>query len=331
MSLRVDRPVEGCTIRPHAYMYSKKLDSANQTNHDADTKKSIPAHDYSFKWYRGPFQPPCAFGDCPRRTSFSPHDWSKYALGGGCRLECVSSQSSLYKATFCNKRCLIKAWKTQYTVPRGGQHLVGGSPHGVRNGRSWSCGSSDADDGGSLGSMSPGTMEKRSSFWRQTQQTREEDSSYPGSTSVASSPSTSILTMPSRSTDHNQHGDDWHGTALSADGNNNEWVEIGQGQIYIPSMDDVGRKLKLDCMAYANETGELLMHRSVKTDLCLKGPESMPERSLVRRELGRAGAGVPRFRIVSYNILAEIYATQQQYPHCDFWALSWDYRCVMSW
>jgi len=103
-------------------------------------------------------------------------------------------------------------------------------------------------------------------------------------------------------------------------------VEIGQGQIYIPSLDDVGRKLKLDCMAYANETGELLMHRSVKTDLCLKGPESMPERSLVRRELGRAGAGAPRFRIVSYNILAEIYATQQQYPHCDFWALSWDYR-----
>lgn len=30
-----------------------------------------------------------------------------------------------------------------------------------------------------------------------------------------------------------------------------------------------------------------------------------------------------RFRLCSYNLLAEIYATQQAYPYCDFWALSW--------
>ncbi len=29
---------------------------------------------------------------------------------------------------------------------------------------------------------------------------------------------------------------------------------------------------------------------------------------------------------MSYNLLAEIYATQQVYPHCDFWALNWTYR-----
>ncbi|CAN0469672.1 unnamed protein product, partial [Hapterophycus canaliculatus] len=33
-----------------------------------------------------------------------------------------------------------------------------------------------------------------------------------------------------------------------------------------------------------------------------------------------------RFRLCSYNLLAEIYATQQAYPYCDFWALSWGYR-----
>ena len=41
---------------------------------------------------------------------------------------------------------------------------------------------------------------------------------------------------------------------------------------------------------------------------------------------GAGGGGGTRFRVVTYNILAEIYATQQQYPYCDLWALSWEYR-----
>ena len=32
------------------------------------------------------------------------------------------------------------------------------------------------------------------------------------------------------------------------------------------------------------------------------------------------------FRIISYNVLAEIYATQSQYPYCPPWALSFEYR-----
>lgn len=32
------------------------------------------------------------------------------------------------------------------------------------------------------------------------------------------------------------------------------------------------------------------------------------------------------FRIISYNVLAEIYATQSQYPYCPLWALSFEYR-----
>jgi len=35
--------------------------------------------------------------------------------------------------------------------------------------------------------------------------------------------------------------------------------------------------------------------------------------------------GLP-LRVVSFNVLAEIYATKQQYPDCPMWALSWNYR-----
>lgn len=32
------------------------------------------------------------------------------------------------------------------------------------------------------------------------------------------------------------------------------------------------------------------------------------------------------FRVLTYNVLAEIYATRQMYPYCPVWALSWSYR-----
>lgn len=32
------------------------------------------------------------------------------------------------------------------------------------------------------------------------------------------------------------------------------------------------------------------------------------------------------FRVLTYNILAEIYATRQMYPYCPVWALSWSFR-----
>ena len=104
-----------------------------------------------------------------------------------------------------------------------------------------------------------------------------------------------------------------------------EWQELSRDQIYIPSADDIGRKLKLEATAYSTETGEMLMRRVVKTDIVLSRAPDPIKRNLVTTKSGGTGGGA-RFRIVTYNILAEIYATQQQYPYCDFWALSWDFR-----
>jgi CCR4-NOT transcription complex subunit 6 len=103
-----------------------------------------------------------------------------------------------------------------------------------------------------------------------------------------------------------------------------EWVEISRDQIYIPNENDVGRKLKVEAAAYSIDAGELLMHRVVKTDLVLSRTPVPEKRNLVTAK--PAGGGGARFRIVTYNILAEIYATLQQYPHADLWSLSWDFR-----
>lgn len=109
-----------------------------------------------------------------------------------------------------------------------------------------------------------------------------------------------------------------------------EWVEISQDSIYTPTQHDVGRKLKLDAYAISTETGEILMHRLVTTDLVLSRAPDPVKRNLVTTKTPpprqASNSSGERFRIVTYNVLAEIYATQQQYPYTDFWALSWDYR-----
>ena len=281
-------------------MYGKKLDDreyekVSQNSHTKICREPPPNHEFSYRWFRGPTVEPCAYEGCPRRTSFSPHDWSMHALGGsGCSLQCVSTQSSLYKATFCNASCFVKAWKTQYTVQNVPQ-ARSMTPIRRRTGSY-----AEDDDARSVGSANSGINSTASGV-----------SNYypPGTPREIGVPNT-----PRGMDPYNEYGAE----------QSEEWVEISRDQLYVPNGDDVGRKLKLEAAAYSVESGELLMHRVVKTDLVLSRTPEPEKRNLVTAK--PAGGGGARFRIVTYNILSEIYATQQQYPHCDLWSLSWDFR-----
>jgi CCR4-NOT transcription complex subunit 6 len=310
LSLRVDRPLEGCPLKTHAYMYGKKLDERDfdkgMPPHSKKMKEPPPNHEFSYRWFRGPLHEACAYEGCPRRTSFSPHNWSKYALGGTeCSLQCVSTQSSLYRATFCNAKCFVNAWKTQYTVPKEARVDVGrgGTPSRSRAGsvsRSASFSSEvdlydDAASARSSGSKSPNY--------------------FPDSVSVNSynNPGTPRGYL----SEHN-------GQAQPNSSFSDDWVEISRESIYLPGPDDVGRKLKIEAAAYSTETGELLMSRVASTDVVLGRCPDPTKRTLVTSKSSPSVG--PHFRVCTYNVLAEIYATQQQYPYCDFWALSWEYR-----
>mmetsp|Transcript_34618 Transcript_34618/g.83631 ORF Transcript_34618/g.83631 Transcript_34618/m.83631 type:complete len:632 (+) Transcript_34618:486-2381(+) len=309
LSLRVDRPVEGCTMRPHCYMYGKKLDDRDADKplppHSKKMREPPPAHEFSYRWFRGPPNEPCAYEGCTRRTSFSPHDWSKHALGGsGCSLQCVSSQSSLFRCTFCNSKCFKSAWKTQYTIPKESR-LGRNTPMRKRTNSV----DSMEDDLRSVGSSASND--------------RLNGSKSPANTSETGGPGTPRGYVGSYS--NNSYA------ANGGAGNNNgavgeDWMEVSRDQLFIPGPEDIGRKLKLEAAAYSTETGELLMHRVVKTEIVLcRAPDPL-KRSLVTSKSASSASGGARFRIVSYNVLAEIYATQQQYPYCDIWALSWEYR-----
>jgi CCR4-NOT transcription complex subunit 6 len=107
-----------------------------------------------------------------------------------------------------------------------------------------------------------------------------------------------------------------------------EWVKIaettGEDPTLYPDATCVGHRILLLAESVSVEDGSVLMSRTVKTELCLASPPPPPKRQLVMaKNIGGSGH---RFRVVTYNMLAEIYATAQMYPYCDFWALSWDYR-----
>jgi len=291
-------------MQPHAYMYGKKLDERDFEKalpaHSKKMKEPPPQHEFSYRWFRGPLHESCAYERCPRRMSFSPHNWSKHALGETeCALQCVSTQSSLYRCTFCNSKCFVNAWKTQYTVPREARETNHNTTTPSRS-RSASMGSDGElyDETGSMrssGSKSPNMFNDNASTGSLTP--RGYVGGYNNTSTTANTPPFS-------------GGEDW--------------IEISRDQVYIPGPDDVGRKLKIEAAAYSLETGELLMSRVVKTDVVLARAPDPVKRNLITSK-GVAGVG-PRFRVATYNVLAEIYATQQQYPYCDFWALSWEYR-----
>lgn len=104
------------------------------------------------------------------------------------------------------------------------------------------------------------------------------------------------------------------------------WVQIHNDRNYTPTAEDVGRCLRIECQALAINGDVISGPKVIFTEPVLAAPGPPPSRSIVPVQGASASSGGVRFRIVSYNILAEVYATKQAYPYCDLWQLLWPYR-----
>ena len=105
-----------------------------------------------------------------------------------------------------------------------------------------------------------------------------------------------------------------------------DWIEVCTERRFRPCAADVGRRFRLECTAVSLDGSHLFGPRSIQIEPVLASPPPPPKRNLITVK-GASNGGGYRFRVVSYNLLAEIYATGQMYPLCDFWALGWGYRC----
>jgi len=115
-----------------------------------------------------------------------------------------------------------------------------------------------------------------------------------------------------------------------------KWVEVCDTQNYTPSADDVGHMLKLACIPFSAD-GKRGVAKTLKTNYVIAPPPPPPPRRmlLVRNNVvvsvgkpGSARTNTNRlgFTLLTYNLLAEIYATSDAYPYCSSWALPWNFR-----
>ncbi|XP_049894866.1 2',5'-phosphodiesterase 12 [Epinephelus moara] len=106
------------------------------------------------------------------------------------------------------------------------------------------------------------------------------------------------------------------------------WTEVGCGRVHIPSNQDIGCRLKLRCTPKDGERSGLAKELvSVGTVEAGPGVCTFDNRHAYTVK----EAEWPAVRVVSYNILADIYAQTELsktvlYPYCPQYALQLDYR-----
>jgi hypothetical protein len=115
----------------------------------------------------------------------------------------------------------------------------------------------------------------------------------------------------------------------SAAENVDQWISpvnkrelLSSWKFYTPTIEDIGKELLLEC------EGSILFH----TRPVIPFPQGLPLRPrqmiTVNSNAGeRAGSlSSPSITIVTYNVLAEVYATSEKHYHCPPLALLWEHR-----
>uniref|UniRef100_A0A3B3ZV42 2',5'-phosphodiesterase 12 n=1 Tax=Periophthalmus magnuspinnatus TaxID=409849 RepID=A0A3B3ZV42_9GOBI len=106
------------------------------------------------------------------------------------------------------------------------------------------------------------------------------------------------------------------------------WVEVGSGRVFVPSNEDIGSRLQLRCLPKdATRNGLVKELQSEGAIEAGPGTCTFDTRHLFTQQLMQW----PELRVVSYNILADVYAQTELsktvlYPYCAPYALELDYR-----
>uniref|UniRef100_A0A0E0BAF3 poly(A)-specific ribonuclease n=4 Tax=Oryza glumipatula TaxID=40148 RepID=A0A0E0BAF3_9ORYZ len=111
------------------------------------------------------------------------------------------------------------------------------------------------------------------------------------------------------------------------------WYEVGRTRTYTPTADDIGHVLRFECVSVdAEKKVPVGPPTSIMTSRVIPAPTPTPRRLIqvngdVLSHLDLdSQTSFGTFSVLSYNILADAYATSDAYSYCPTWALSWTYR-----
>jgi len=107
-----------------------------------------------------------------------------------------------------------------------------------------------------------------------------------------------------------------------------EWVEVSQSRQYCPSSSDIDRPLRFDIIPVTKDGRD----SSIGGMSITSGPViPTPKEARTRRMISNGGTFnaewlSQQFKVMNWNILADLYATESFFPYCEKWALSWSWR-----
>lgn len=103
------------------------------------------------------------------------------------------------------------------------------------------------------------------------------------------------------------------------------WTRVFTGRVYRPTELDVGHRLRIRVRA---RTKSGTVEQTALTKCVLPLPPAPPPRRPIypAAPLRTTVSEDHGFRVMTHNVLAEIYATKSLYPYCPLWALAFNYR-----
>ncbi|KAL0130432.1 hypothetical protein PUN28_002243 [Cardiocondyla obscurior] len=128
-------------------------------------------------------------------------------------------------------------------------------------------------------------------------------------------------------TDKKKSSFDWYKNDL-VNNKPNSWTHIGNGYLYVPSVMDIGCRLKINCEP-RNESDFGSRMEVESKNVVEAGPGQCPFDT--RHQFTKHKLSGKSFRIICYNILADTYADSDfskdvLFPYCPPYALDMDYR-----
>jgi len=107
-----------------------------------------------------------------------------------------------------------------------------------------------------------------------------------------------------------------------------EWVEVASTRSYCPSQQDIDRPLRFDIIPLLKDGRDSVNGgMTITTGTVIPTPKEARTRRMISNG-GTFNAEwlSKQFKVMNWNVLADLYATESVYPYCEKWALSWTWR-----
>lgn len=107
-----------------------------------------------------------------------------------------------------------------------------------------------------------------------------------------------------------------------------EWTEVSSEKAYCPTQNDIDRPLRLDIIPLLKDGRDARIGgMSITTGTVIPTPKEARTRRMISNG-GTFNAEwlSQQFKVMNWNILADLYCTEAMYPYAEKWTLSWSWR-----